>query len=548
MLRLSLQRLGQYCHNKTSENQILETLPYLGLDIEDHSGDTVNVEYSPNRPDFSSEAGIARSLVGILGIVTGPPKFDFPKSKYSVKRLGEEILNVRPLIKVIYAEIFVTDELIKQLIAMQEDLHNGIGRKRSKVAIGIHNADVITTSLKYYGTEDANFSFVPLGSTKKQSVREILWETDQGKEYGRLIPSVYPILADSKNNVLSMPPVINGELTRLKPGISKLFIDLTGTDERVVDVSTAIIAAMLADNGAKVFKVTIQKDDQEEWTPDMKESKMKFDLALTNDILGFDFDLGRAKNALEKSRLGLDPAGNALIPGYRIDIIHPIDLSEEVALGFGIAQITPQKVSSYLAGSLNERLRTLDFLIEVLVGLGLTEIWNFSLTGKDLSRCKESALLRVENSKSESFEFLRCDIVTSLLRVLGSSTHQEYPQAIFEEGPTFSRDPELVSGVSEQEHLAVVAADSESNYTTIRSKLDAFLRLTVGDSNFHLKSTVDEAGVFAEGRTARVFVKAMGEDVELGIVGEISPATLEHYGIAVPVAGFELNLEPLLKH
>src|ERR1700692_2210048 len=143
VIQLSLQRLGQYCRGKASEKTILDTLPYLGLDIEDHLGGGVSVDYSPNRPDFSSEAGIARSLVGILGIETGIPKYEFPRSNYSVQISGKEILSIRPFIEAMYAEIQVSDELIKQLIMMQEDLHNGIGRKRSKVAIGIHNANVI---------------------------------------------------------------------------------------------------------------------------------------------------------------------------------------------------------------------------------------------------------------------------------------------------------------------------------------------------------------------------------------------------------------------
>src|ERR1700688_1127868 len=132
VIQLSLQHLGRYCQNKASEKTILDTLPYLGLDIEDQSGGAVNVEYSPNRPDFSSEAGIARSLVGILGIETGIPKYEFPRSNYSVQIFGKEILSVRQYIEAIYAEVQVTDELIRQLITMQEDLHNGIGRKRSK--------------------------------------------------------------------------------------------------------------------------------------------------------------------------------------------------------------------------------------------------------------------------------------------------------------------------------------------------------------------------------------------------------------------------------
>lgn len=550
VIQLSLTRLGAYCRSKASEKTILETLPYLGLDIEDQTGDFVSVEYSPNRPDFSSEAGIARSLLGLLGIESGPPVFTFLKSKFKITVSGKEIEKVRPVIKGLYAEILVTDELIKQLIAMQEDLHNGIGRRRSKVAIGIHNAAVISDSIKYYGVTDKSFSFVPLGSSKKQTIREILSTTDQGIAYGKLLSNVYPMLEDSNGNVLSMPPVINGDLTRLDPGVSKIFVDITGTDEYAVDASNAITASMLSDLGAKVFQIQITKSEGDsDWVPDMTPRKMLFDLKLSNGILGVDFDLLQSREALEKSRLGLDPEGNAIIPRYRSDVIHPIDLAEEVALGYGVWKFNPQTVASPLVGSLSPRLRRIAGMIEILVGLGLTEVWNLSLTSQELVQHCTTDPLRVDDSKSQSFEFLRCDILASLLQVLGSSSHEEYPQMIFEEAPVFSRSNQSISGVLEEEHVAVLLADSSSRYTQMRSKLDAFFRLFLSqDASIRYEPAVEAGELFAAGRTAKVrLVKRGNADEDFGLIGEISPSVLERFGISVPVDGFELNLEPLLK-
>lgn len=550
VIQLSLTRVGAYCKGRASEKTILETLPYLGLDIEDQSGDFVSVEYSPNRPDFSSEAGIARALVGLLGIELGPPVFVFPRSKFKIAISGKEIERVRPVIKGLYAEMTVTDELIKQLIAMQEDLHNGIGRRRSKVAIGIHNAAVIAGSIKYYGVTDKNFSFVPLGSSKKQTIREILSTSDQGIAYSKLLSNVFPMLEDSNGNVLSMPPIINGDLTRLDPGISKLFVDITGTDDYSVDASNAIIASMLSDVGAKVFQIQVTKvDGESEWVPDMNPRNMPFDLKLSNGILGLDFDLLRSREALEKSRFSLDSDAIAIIPRYRSDIIHPIDLAEEVALGYGIGKFTSQTVSSSLIGSLNPRLKTIDSIIEVLIGLGLTEIWNFSLTSKEIVQHCTGKPLRVDDSKSQSFEFLRCDLIASLLQVLGSSSHEEYPQMIFEEAPTFSRSESTISGVLEEEHVAVLLANSTSRYTQARSKVDALFQLILSEnSSIRYEPAAESGGLFARGRTAKILLANRGRtDEELGLIGEVSPAALERFGISMPVSGFELNLELLLK-
>src|SRR5579872_5218091 len=550
VIQLSLSRLELLCKNKASGKKILEMLPYLGLDIEDHSGDTVSVEYSPNRPDFSSEVGIARSLSGLLGIETGPPHYSFAKSNIKITIEGDEVTKVRPVIQGLYAEIKLTDGLIKQLIAMQEDLHNGIGRRRSKVAIGIHNASIIDERIRYYAVTDEDFSFVPLGSSKRQTIREILTLTDQGLNYGKLLSRVFPMLEDSKGNVLSMPPIINGDLTRLEQGVSEIFVDVTGTDEYAVEASVAIIASMLSDSGGRVFQVEVSGPSREpRWVPDMTERKMPFDLKLSNEILGFDFDFARSRDALEKSRLGLDDDDNALIPKFRSDVIHPIDLAEELALGYGIWRITPQIMATSLVGSLNPRMKKIDSIIEVLVGLGLTEIWNLSLLSREVAEVGGTNLVSVQDSKSLSFEFLREDVLSSLLQVLGSSTHEEYPQAIFEEAPTFSKLAETVSGILEEEHVAVLFADSkDARYSQIRSRLDAFLRMVLPvTAHVRYEPAKNSGKIFASGRTAEVYLDMNGNERRLGVVGEVSPETLSRFGIPVPVAGFELNLEPLLK-
>ena len=55
----------------------------------------------------------------------------------------------------------------------------------------------------------------------------------------------YPLITDSKDNVLSMPPIINGELTKLTEDTVNVLIDVTGTDERAVNFALNIIAVHL---------------------------------------------------------------------------------------------------------------------------------------------------------------------------------------------------------------------------------------------------------------------------------------------------------------
>ncbi len=478
VIELSLTRLKQYLLNRYDQSEILDTLPYLGLDLEGTEGDVVSVEYSPNRPDFSSEAGIARALAGIMDVKVGLPKYNFPDSDFVINVALDEIRKVRPYIFGLYAEILVTEEIIKQLITMQEDLHNGLGRKRSAVAIGIHNAEVISKKILYHGSRDKEYSFVPLGSSGKMSIQDIVSKTAQGIQYGKILSQgVYPLLEDSDGHLLSMPPVINGEHTRLREGISRLFVDVTATEARAGDTVIAIIASMLDDIGATVKTVSIERKEEDgeqeranslgksrEKTPNMEPHRRAFDLELVNKNLGYDFTLDDAKHYLARSRIELANGQTAMVPRFRADIMHPVDLSEEVALGYGVGRIEQLKVESSLVGSFNKNLRKLDECIEVFVGLGFTEIWNLSLVSQDAaSHCHHS--FKVENPKSLNYEYLRCDLTSSLLSVLSASTDQEYPQRIFEVAPVFSNmrgtEDKNITGIRENYHGAALLAGAD---------------------------------------------------------------------------------------
>jgi len=181
VVELSLSRLQNLVGKKANKKQILDSLPFLGLDIESLVGNIVRVEYSPNRPDYSTDFGIALGLQGILGISKGILKLDVKKQgNYEIK-VDSSTSKVRPFVTGIIARNGSLDnESVKQLINMQEDLHFGLGRKRKKSSIGVHDIDRISFPLKYT-TTSRDHRFVPLNSTKESSISEILQDSEVGR-------------------------------------------------------------------------------------------------------------------------------------------------------------------------------------------------------------------------------------------------------------------------------------------------------------------------------------------------------------------------------
>ena len=213
-----------------SKKQISDSLPFLGLDIESEDKNLVRVEYSPNRPDYSTDIGIALGLQGLLGIKTGALKLKIKKSnEYSIN-VKSGVSKIRPYVTGIVAKNGkINEEILEQFIQMQEDLHMGIGRKRKKSSIGIHDLDKISFPLTYT-TTNRNAKFIPLKSTKESSVSHILENTDVGRDYGYILgnSAQVPMIIDSNGDTVSFPPIINAAITTITTKTKNLFFELSG--------------------------------------------------------------------------------------------------------------------------------------------------------------------------------------------------------------------------------------------------------------------------------------------------------------------------------
>src|SRR6185295_1189689 len=190
-------------------DKALDMLPFVALDIEGIDNNIIRVEYNPNRPDFSSDYGIVRALRGLLGIETGLSKFRISGKSGLEVRVDPGIKKIRPhIVALIAANGKLDHETIKQLISMQEDLHNGVGRRRKKASIGIHNLDAIKFPIIYKAV-GGDYSFAPLGVRAERSIDQILKESEIGRKYGHILEGSgkYPIIVDSADTVLSFPPI-----------------------------------------------------------------------------------------------------------------------------------------------------------------------------------------------------------------------------------------------------------------------------------------------------------------------------------------------------
>jgi phenylalanyl-tRNA synthetase beta chain len=543
VIELNISRIRKLVSGNVSRKQILDVLPFLGLDIESEDGDKIRIEYSPNRPDYSTEFGVALGLQGLLGIKKGIQKTSIKKKgKFAIK-VDSSLTKIRPYVTGIIAKNGTLDgDDIQQLMWMQEDLHDGIGRKRKKSSIGLHDADKISFPLTYT-TTSREHRFVPLNSNTEQTIDEILSNTEQGQNYGWVIENAknIPIILDSKQNTISFPPIINSALTTVTSNTKNILIEVTGIDKDSVEDALSIVMSTLKMAGFEFEELKISGNKNS--TPQLKDRTIIYDPKFTSEILGIDMSLSNMVACMKKCRLDASVKGKkiaCIIPRYRFDIFGPMDLVEEIALGYGIANIEPKLSPSTTIGQKNDITIKTELIRKTAVGLGFLEALNASLTSKkilyNMTKRNSSEIISVLDSKSQEHTILRDSLLPGLLENLSKNIHESYPQKLFESGVVFSKG----EPVHESINLAVIVAYKDTNYSELKAIMQSLLR-----TNFKINSktkTSKNQELFVEGRHADIFVN----EKKIGEIGEINTEILETFRIRTSVAGFEIKLSGLI--
>ena len=535
-------------------DEIIEKLPYLGLDIEgiDKTNDKIRIEFNPNRPDFSSENGIVRALKGILNLELGCPKIQDFRPSSSIIRVDEQLKDVRPIIYGLIAkrDIPINHEELMQLISMQEDLHNGLGRKRKKSSIGLHNYDALTFPLLYKAVP-RQIKFVPLDGHKKYSLDNILTDFDVGKKHGHILEKfdIVPILLDSKDNVISFPPIINGNTTKIDQLTSNLFVEVTSVNSKSARDILSILSFELSDMGFHLYSLVVESPFfREIVTPILEPYRIQLDFCYVNKMLGLELTRDEILVCLRRSRCeGIDKGGGKLeciIPSYRIDLFDKVDVCEEVAIGYGIFNLGPLYPGSYFPGRKNSNSIIFDKVRGILIGLGFMEIINPNIISKNLVKDvfleydpSDKKLVSLGDSKNTEFELLRNSLISSLINTFSNNIHEKYPQKLFEIGKTFSTTN---NEIRENWSLCVSIAHNTTDYSEIKSNLESFMRYCF---NALVTTPRYDNKYFLTGHSARIFL----EDQEIGEIGEIHPQVLENLNLRTLITIFELNLSAVIR-
>ena len=539
VIQIYRERLERLVPGHTYE-EIIKVLPYIGVDIEEQTNDYVRIEYSPNRPDFGTDYMVARALRGILGDELGIRKWSPEKGDISVF-VDKSVESVRPFIAVFAARgLSLDDESIRQLISLQEDLHQGVGRGRKKVAIGLHDLSPVRFPLTYRATGPEH-RFIPLNSDREMTIKEMLESTEQGRKYGSLLNSWNPVILDSSGMTLSVPPIINGNYTRLTVNTRNMLVDITGTDERAVKLAASVLAETLHEMGSTIVEgVTIYPDKRTIVSPDVSEKTVRVSLSMVSSLLGLSLSPDKAIEAIKRS--GLDAIydnGDLLVtvPHYRGDILHPVDIAEEVLIGYGLFNVEPDLNISFSKGGLMRETRLLELVKSTAIGMGFTEVLNPMLVSDELLRMfsVQDNVVMTEFSKSSEHNALRTALFPGCVKVISINQNETMPRRMFETGDVvFLKDGAPV----QQRRLCLIEERDKASLTEAKSYFDAILRVMA------LDPTKASYVPIKRNYALRAFEIRYSEK-EAGETFEVNPELLEKLKIKNPVIVLEIYLDVL---
>ncbi|MBC5793103.1 MAG: phenylalanine--tRNA ligase subunit beta [Nanohaloarchaea archaeon] len=534
-----IELVGEEIENE----KLIEEGSFMGVHWHSIDGNVCDVETYPNRPDCLSVEGLARAYRGFFEIETGRKNYTAEEPEINVE-VDSSVSEVRPFIGgSVIRDVELSEKKINGLIQLQEKMHETMGRRRDKLAIGLHDLSELEPPFTYKAVEPESVSFKPLEKQKQMQLGEILGEHKKGKEFSWILEDEekYPVIVDSEDQVLSFPPIINNQLTEVEPNTTDVFIDVTGKHRETVQKALNILATALEERGGTIEKVRVDEMEM----PNLEPEEMVLDEEYFRSVSGIDLDKDEIVQRLQMMKYGARKNDEGImveVPCYRTDVMHQYDLIEDVVIAHGYDSIEPETPEVDQEGGLKSITELSDLIRDVMTDAGAMEAYTHALSSEeklfDRMERNVEGNVKLENALTEEYSTLRSWLLPSMLEVLKENKHRAYPQEFFETADV-SKIDESATGASNKRKLAFIVSDSEVDYTDAKQKLQVLER----DLGIDFEIKEDEKSFMRTKRSADVFLG--GE--KIGFIGELDSKVLENWKLEKKAAGFELDLERLRK-
>lgn len=532
------------------DETLKDLLSFVKGELDNSDGDMLKIELNDtNRPDLWCVEGIARALRCRNNAKSGHLR-ELKVSGLNLN-VSSELKEIRPFIAAFTAEGWSpTERELESLIEVQEKLGFSFGKNRKTAAIGFYRLDDIEFPVEYTAVS-TDTAFIPLGEESKFTLAGILKTNETGKKYAYILEKFdkYPLLTDRNGLVLSFPPVINSRATgQVEAGDSRLFCEVTGTDWETVQLTCTILACNLEDRGAEISSVEINYPYEIPSRGKSVVSPVIFSDTLRTTLNDVERVLGisMSENDIVELLLKMDyesarSAGGTItgvLPPYRHDGIHPVDMIEDIAISLGYSVFKPLELPDFTVGESAYMEDLADALRLILVGTGCEEILrpvlgSFEKT-VDISRTPENPVA-ISNPMTTEYGIVRNSLLPGLLEVESKSARSVYPHRLFEVGEILKTTDDQICFTTV--NAGILICDNNADFGDAHSIIGAICYAR----NLELSLVPTDDPRFIQGRCAHILVNGIG----CGILGEIHPVVLTGWGISTPASAFEVDITAL---
>ncbi|EGT52316.1 hypothetical protein CAEBREN_24660 [Caenorhabditis brenneri] len=539
----------------------------VNADLNDQ--EVYKIDIPANRYDLLSVEGLARAI-RIFKQEIPSPHYKFaaaPKSGLQQIIVKKETAQIRPfVVGAVLRDVTFDADSYASFIDLQDKLHQNICRKRTLVAIGTHDLDTIQGPFEYRAEAPKDIKFKPLNQTKEYTAEELmtLYSTDSHlKAYLPIIQSspVYPVIYDKNGVVCSMPPIINGEHSKISLKTKNVFIEATATDKQKAFVVLDTIVTLFSQYCKNPFtveqvEVVYEETGAKELYPLLSYREMTVTTPEINTKIGISLKDEEMATLLNKMSLKAEVSApgtlKIVVPPTRHDILHACDIAEDVGVAYGYNNLVtrlPESNTVAVAFPIN---KLCDNLRIEIAAAGWTEALNFALCSRDDISAKlrqPDALaqaVHIGNPKTLEFQVARTSLLPGLLKTLASNRDMPLPLKLFELQDVIVKDASMDVGARNERRLAAVYYNKAAGFEIIQGFLDRMMRMlnvnpAKDGTGYYIEA--DENPTYFPGRCAKIIGP---KGVLLGHIGALHPEVITSFGLTLPCGAVEFNVEPFL--
>ncbi|KAJ0408027.1 hypothetical protein P43SY_000231 [Pythium insidiosum] len=567
--------------------------------LDDGGSDAVvyKIDVPANRYDLLCVEGIARAL-RIFMKKASPPHLRVvspaaPLQQITVKPSTQL---VRPfVVSAILRNVTFTQERYDSFIDLQDKLHQNICRRRTLVAIGTHDLDTIEGPFTYNALPPQQISFVPLSQTREFQAKELLDHYRTNVDCRHLKPytdiiydsPVYPVITDKNGVVLSLPPIINGEHSKITLATKNVFIECTATDITKAHIVLNTVIAMFSEYCAQPFTVEpVQIHYEEhkgavatpdEQTPNLSNRSVEVQVKDIYSMLfgkaePIDLDVARICELCSKMQLSATASADGQrvvveVPPTRSDVLHAVDVMEDVGIAYGFNNI-PQTIPSTMTIGGAQPLNKLgDLLRDEISRAGYIELLTHGLCSHDenfafLNREDDgNSAVVLSNPATIEFEVVRTSLLPGVLKTIQNNKSMSVKEGLklFEISDVVLLDDTTDVGARNSRRICASYTGHTDGFEVIHGLVDRVFQL-LGIrcilENPEVVKTLPEYYAIEPSSGNRTFFPGRSADIvlyrkdqpalRLGTFGVLHPEVLRNFELLHPTSVVEMDLEPLV--